>query len=51
MKKILIPLLMLAVLASCNRPCSNALENVDTKIGGVGVLLQPPAPRCSFPTS
>ena len=49
MKKILIPLLMLAVLASCNRPCSNALENVDTKIGGVGVLLQPTRPTVQLP--
>ena len=49
MKRILIPLLIAAAVAACNRPCTNALENVDTSIGGVGVLLQPTRPTVQLP--
>ena len=49
MKRIILPLILLAAVVACNRPVCNGLESVDPTIGGVGVLLQPTRPTVQLP--
>ena len=49
-RNILVVFVFLSFFASCTQQKESNLQYVDPTIGGVGVILEPRAPRHTFPT-